>query len=66
MTESTIAGMINIREAPKLYGKLNEKLTEHILSCMNCRPGMRCLQYVSLLEISDNLKWVESSNDQKN
>lgn len=66
MTESTIAGMINISEAPKLYGKLNEKLTEHILSCMNCRPGMRCLQYVSLVEIRDNLKWVEVTSDQAN
>ncbi len=61
-----IAGMIDIREVPKLYSVSKEKLTEHLLKCMNCRPGMRCLQYVSLLEISEKMKWVESSNDQKN
>lgn len=64
--DSIIAGTIDVREVPKLYSVSKEKLTEHLLKCLKCRPGMRCLQYVSLLEISDNLKWVENSNDQKN
>ncbi len=57
--------MINIKDAPKMYSILDEKILEHLLRCAKCRPGLRCIQYMSLREIQNNLR-VGSSDAQKN
>ncbi len=60
-----IAGMIDIKDAPKICNALEERILEHLLQCKDCRPGVRCIQYMSLKEIQNNLR-TGGSNDQKN
>jgi hypothetical protein len=60
--------LIDIRDAPAICDTLNNKIMEHIFECSICRPGIRCVKYVSLTEIRDRLYLVERVNevDQKN
>jgi hypothetical protein len=58
-------GTVDIRDAPLICKVIEQKILEHLMQCKDCRPGVRCIQYMSLKEIQNSLR-VGSSDDQKN
>lgn len=68
IADSIPPGLIDIKYAGIVYDALNEKIIEHVLTCKDCKPGIRCMQYIGLAEVRDSLDFVEGKNqrDQKN
>lgn len=59
--------LIDIRDAPAICDIVEQKIVEHLLKCDNCKPGVKCIQYMCLAEIRDILRVVEGNQrDQKN
>lgn len=68
MITGMMAGLVEMKDAWKIYNALNVKILDHIFLCKVCKKGVRCTQYISLTEVRNSLSFVErrNNNAQKN
>jgi hypothetical protein len=58
--------LVDTKDAPGLYIKADEKVLQHLMLCRDCRPGIRCIEYMSLMAVCDTLIWKGIKRDQAN
>ena len=59
--------LIDVRDAPAVCDVVGQKIIEHLLKCKNCKPGVKCTQYICLAEIRNDLSSERMNNvDKKN
>ena len=57
--------LVDVRDAQARFKEMEGEILRHLLLCIHCKPGVRCIDYLSLKAKQNGLQ-MESSKYQDN